>query len=152
MKKILFVALAMFIYSMAYSQDEEIPEKVDNAFKLKYPKAKNVYWYSEDNNYKIEFDVLVNTYTAIYSKDGTWVETAKVISDTDVPGKVISAINKKYPECEISYAEYVENGKGEKYYRINSYTEEADYIINVTGEGTILSADKKASTYDPNEG
>lgn len=142
----------MFVHALAYTQEDELPAKVNNAFKLKYPKAKSVYWYFEDSIYKIEFEISSDTYTAIFSESGQWVETAKVISDFDVPATVIAAINKKFPGSEISYAEYVENGKGEKYYRINSYTEDADYIINVTGEGTILNAEKKLSSFDYNEG
>ncbi len=151
MKKILFIILAIFFNTWANTQDDELPAKVNEAFNLKYPKAKNVYWDLEDNNYKIEFEIFPDTYTAFFSETGKWFETAKIISDPDIPEKAVTAINKEYPDFEIYYSEYVENQKGEKFYRINSYAEDADYTINVTGEGIILNTEKKVSAYDSNE-
>lgn len=148
MKRILIILLAGLIIVPAFTQDNELPAKVDEAFKTKYPKAKSVYGYSEENNYKIEFEISQDTYTAIYSESGNWIETAKIISDSEVPAKAISTINKKHQDIQISYAELIENSKAEKYYRLNCYTDEADYIINVTAEGTILHTEKKINTYE----
>ncbi len=152
MKKTIFVLIAMFISSMAFSQDGELPSKVDNALNAKYPEAKNKTWNLEGNNYKIEFEELSETYTVIYTDNGIWVETAKIISDSDLSEKALEAINKKYPGTDIFYSELVENAKGEIFFRVNTYTNDADYIINVTEEGSILKVEKKESSFDLNEG
>ena len=151
MKKIVFPLLAALISTCIYSQDEELPSKVDNAFKLKYPDAKNVYWYTVEDGYGLEFEISTDTYTATYSENGSWIETAKVISDSDVPFEVVNAVRKKYPHVDISYAEKVETAKEEKYYRLNCYSEDADYIIDVSAEGTILHTNKSVNNYDFDE-
>jgi hypothetical protein len=148
MKKILLFLLAGLLFAPVFAQDDELPSKVNEAFKTKYPKAKSVYGFADNNNYKIEFEIAHDTYTAIYSENGNWIETSKVISDDEVPAKAVSALNKKYQGIEISYAELVESAKDGKFYRVNCYTDEADYIINVTTEGTVLNTEKKSNTYD----
>ncbi len=117
MKKILCIIIAMCLNTLAFTQDDKLPSKIDDIFKAKYPKAKNVNWISDSDNYKIEFELSSNSYTAIYSIIGIWIETSKSISNSEIPVKVSSIINKKYPDSEISYAEFVENAKGEKFYR-----------------------------------
>ena len=151
MKKLLFITLFVMLYSVAYSQIDELPEKVDNSFKTKYPGAKNVYWDQDNDNYRIEFEISSDTYNAIYTGSGGWIETAKIISDTEIPANVISAVSKSYPECSISYAEYIETGKGEKFYRVNSFTDEADYKINIDSNGKILSTDINKYDYELDE-
>ena len=96
MKKTFFSLLAALICTSVFTQDEELPAKVGNVFKLKYPEAKSIYWYPTENCYKIEFEISQDTYTAIYSENGNWIETAKVISDSEVPDKAIQAVKKTY--------------------------------------------------------
>lgn len=148
MRKIILILLAGLLICPVFAQDDELPAKVNETFKTKYPKAKSVYSYSDGESYKIEFEISPDNYTAIFSENGTWVETAKVIPDNDVPTKAVSAINKKYEDIQISYAELVETAKSGKFYRLNCYADDADYIINVTTEGTIQNATKVVNSYD----
>lgn len=148
MKYILLIVLVGLLLSPAFGQDDELPSNVDHAFKAKYPKAKSVYGYPEENIYKIDFEISNKNYTAIYAEDGTWIETSSLIPDDEVPAKVVSAINKAYQDIEISFSELVEHPKEGKFFRINCYTDDADYVINVTSEGTILHSEKKINTYD----
>lgn len=149
MKKTLFISLFVLISTIVFSQYDELPSAVDNAFKEKYPKAKNVDWYFEDNNYRIEFELKLTNHIAIFSEEGTWIESVTTVSD--VPVKVTKGLNKKYPDHEISNAEYVETNKGEKYYRINSYDDNADYLIRISPEGVIIDNKKIADYSDDSE-
>lgn len=142
MKKV-FIFLIMCIATMAYAQDEETPMCVKEAFKTKFPGAKNVYWYPEETRCRIEFDLLADSYIVIYSKTGEWLETGKIVSDMEIPAIVTSSVKKKYPNCQISFAEMVVNKKGESFYRINSFNCDADLMINVNEDGKIISTEEK---------
>ncbi len=141
--------LAIFIGTMAFAQDDELPAEISKAFNAKYVDAQNIIWDITDNMYEIEFEIGTFSYTTFFSNSAEWVETAKIISDMEVPAAAINAINKKYPESDIVYAEFVENNKNEKFFRLNTMNEKGDYVINVTSEGKILSS--KEQITDPEE-
>lgn len=138
--------LALLIGSMVFAQDEELPAEISKAFKAKYVDAQNIIWDIIDNTYEIEFEIGSFSYTSFFSNSAEWIETAKIISDMDVPTTAINAINKKYPESEIVYAEFVENNKNEKFFRLNTFNEKGDYVINVTSEGIILSSKEQINS------
>ena len=143
MKKQLIILL-LLIGSMAYSQNDTIPICVKDAFKTKFPGAKNIYWYHEHGHCRIEFDLLSDSYIVLYTETGEWIETGKIISDLEIPAIINSAVKKKYPKCQISFAEMVVNKKGESFFRINSFNCDSDLVINVNDEGKIISIEEIA--------
>jgi hypothetical protein len=140
----------MIIGFIALAQIEELPAKIGKAFYAKYPEATNVLWLLNEKHYEIDFEISPDSYTTIYSEDGKWMETAKMILDIEVPDEAIDAVIIKYPNHEISYAEFVEKVNGEKFYRLFCSNENAFFIINVTVDGIILYTDKKVSATDFN--
>jgi hypothetical protein len=129
--------------TLVLAQEDPLPEKVNNSFYAKYPKADYVSWYADDFTCRIDFEIVPDNYTATYTKDGAWLETSQIISDQDIPQAVLSVITGQYPESELSYAEYIENNNNEKYYRINVYSENAFTTISLTGDGKILTKEEE---------
>lgn len=113
---LVFMLLAISI--IAKTQESDLPEKIENSFKAKYPMAKVDNWIFEDNTYSFEFYLKSSMYTAVFNPDGSWQETSEVISDTDIPGLLKDYINKTYPAAKISYTEKVDCFDGNKYIRV----------------------------------
>ncbi len=140
MKRLILVC-ALLLSIIAIAQNDELPSKVSDVFGKQYPNARSINWYAENDNYKIEFDMGSDSYTALYSAAGTWIETGKVISDAEIPPAVVNAFNKKYAGSEISFAELVETVNKETFYRINAYSDDEYYIITAKQSGEIVKVE-----------
>ena len=140
--KNIHLILAVLICTMTFAQEEPLPHEISDSFYAKYPKAKYVSWYNEDDNYKIDFEISGDSFTAIFTIDGSWIETGKIISDLEIPDAVLSSIEKEFPDNEISYGEFVENNTGEKFYKISVYSDEEYHTINLTPDGKIMHVEE----------
>ncbi len=134
--------LAMLICTMTFAQEEPLPNEISDSFYAKYPKARYVSWYNDGDNYKIDFEISSDSFTAIYTNDGSWTETGKIISDLEIPDAVLSSIDKEFPDNEISYGEFIENNTGEKFYRISVYSDDNYYTIGLTPDGKIIHVEQ----------
>jgi len=140
--KNIHLILAMLICTMTFAQEEPLPNEINDSFYAKYPKAKYISWYNDGDNYKIDFEILSDNFTALFSNDGSWMETGKIISDLEIPDAVLSSIEKEFPDNEISYGEFIENNTGGKFYRISIYSDEDYYTINLTSDGKIMHVEE----------
>lgn len=132
----LLTLLSLGLY--VFSQDLQLPEPVKASFEGKYAKARHLEWYMDDEKYILEFEIASNSYTAIYEKDGKWLETGLVISDFDIPVPVTNSMKQKCPASNISYTEKVERSNGEIFYRIHCFNKESDYLLSIAPEGKIV--------------
>ena len=147
MKTLLILPLLVLFCIPAHTQYDNMPEVLDQAFYEKYPDAESAYWYLDDDYYRIEFELALDSYSALFTQQGKWYETAKVISDSEVPAKVLSAVSVKCPDCELSYCEWVEKENNESFYRMNSYTDNAYFVMDINREGALISSQKQAINY-----
>ena len=136
------MVLFALISITGYSQTE-LPAEVDQAFRNKFSTAKDIQSCKENNLYSIEFILKNDYYTAVFDQSGTWIETARIISDMEVPAPVISAAKKIYPNMFVSFTESVETMNSEKFLRVHGCTEGAEIIVNITKEGKIISTQEK---------
>ena len=140
--KNIHLILAVLICTMTFAQEEPLPHEISDSFYAKYPKAKYVSWYNDGDNYKIDFEISSDNFTALYTNDGLWMETGRIISDLEIPDAVLSSIDKKFPDNEISYGEFIENNTGEKFFRISIFSDESYYTISLTPDGKILHVEQ----------
>ena len=102
------------------AQDNQLPQQVDKAFHEKYAGSKMDDWWLEDSlKYYIGFTLKGQSYTALFNAEGTWKETAEMISDMDMPQCVGDYIKKSFPSGRINYCEWVESPGQAKYLRVN---------------------------------
>jgi len=104
----LVIAMAFGLMSFA-GGDDTAPEKVLNAFKIKFPTATNVEWEKEnEKEWEAEFKMNGKEYSANFGADGTWMETEYEIDVKDLPAKVKATLDSQFKGYEIEGAERVE--------------------------------------------
>ena len=145
MKLLIIMLMAMLTTTMAEGQDP-LPQAVDQAFKSRFSKAKDVSWFREYACYVFEFEIPPEMYSAAFDESGNWIETARIINDMDVPSPVNNLVKKQYPKMIVSYTETVETSKSEKFFRVHGCSDGAEHTINITKEGKILSSRDKEFT------
>ncbi len=143
MWKSMFLLSFLLAIVPLHGQEKQLPVEIRNSFEKKFPTARNLDWYFENNSYLLEFEMSSDAYAVSYDSTGKWIETGIVISDMDIPEVVKSAINQKCPKHVISYSEKMENAKGEKFFRVHCYNENADFTFNVNSSGKVLGFEKK---------
>ena len=137
------ILIATSLYLSA--QETELPRDVQAAFKSKYPDQPIDSWNAGDGQYSLDFYRGGTMFTAVFKEDGTWMETAEIISDMDLPATVQDYIKKNYAQGSISYSERVERNDKSRFLRINLDFKDASYIIQSNLDGTNISA-RKAGT------
>ncbi len=133
------------------AQDLPVPEAVDQAFKVKFSNAKSIYWTQNSEQFIVEFEMGPEAYSAVFDKDGNWVETSRIIPDSEIPAAVINSVKKAYQGIIICYGEIVENAKRDKHYRIHGQLDNTEYKLDLTPEGKVLSVVEKEFFYKQNE-
>ena len=132
-KSILTVLSILFFSTLTFAGTP--PAEVQKAFEQKFAKATNIKWAKENSKeWEAEFTLDGTKVSANFSNDGTWVETEKEISVSELPSKVSASIKQQNPNCEIVSAYKIESAtKPTKY--------EADIKTGKTKKELILFED-----------
>jgi uncharacterized membrane protein YkoI len=91
---------------------KEMPQAVLEAFQKAYPKAKDVK-YSEEKAmdgkmaYEVEFKEAGKEFEAVYSAEGTLIETEQEIKTAELPDAIVQAIRKAHPQAMLKEAEKI---------------------------------------------
>ena len=145
MKKV-FMLLLVAITAMKslLASDEKIKLGVLNAFKKKFPDAKEVSWQVNDNNYKVAFTYYGAWMSAYYNGSGELLGVTRNISSLQLPLYLQNSLREKFAEYWITNVVEESNKKGYSYYiTIN----DADYkivLLSKYGSGwTLYSKQQK---------
>jgi hypothetical protein len=137
MKKILICALVCYS-SIAFSQGDNLPDKVQLTFQTKYPNSKLDNWSNKDELFYFEYYLKNELYTSVFDVDGQWQETSAVISDFDIPVPLKDFCKKNYPEGEILYTEKVEKPNSLNFYRTYLSYEDSEIVLQLNSDGKTV--------------
>src|SRR6476619_1919308 len=88
-KTILLFALLITLGAVkSFAQIRKVPAEVTDAFKAKYPDAKNVEWKDKVTSFQADFKLNDAEMTTDFSPKGEWQETAKKMDYDALPGAV----------------------------------------------------------------
>jgi len=90
MKKqfVAFIAVLLLTASAGFSQLRKIPADVTEAFKTKFPAAKNVSWNDKITAFEASFNEEDATLRASFSSKGEWKKTEKEWTGTTMPAAI----------------------------------------------------------------
>ena len=121
------------IYSCSFAGTP--PAAVQKTFEQKFPKATNVSWGKENKKeWEAEFTIDGSKISANFTNEGTWVETEKKITVSELPKAVSDAIQKQYPDWKITEADKTETAK-------NGVIYEADIKSGTQKKGVAFKED-----------
>jgi len=145
------LALTVLMAPGARAQDklklDEIPKKVMDALKARFPKAEIHKWTKEkegaDVVYDIEFKENGRKCEADIKEDGTYINFEREIAAKDLPKAVVEAVEKKYPKATMKEVMEITEvkGKDEKLegYEITLETADKKSVeVTVAPDGKIL--------------
>ncbi len=144
MKKFIIIGLVLSGW-IAGAQEVYPPAEVSNSFASKYPKAEDVYWYEDVIPYEVSFFNNDATHNGLFDEKGTWLETRTFYSIEDLNPKIVSACEQKFPDAELSTAEFIET-QTESFFEITMETNAISYLIKIKADGKIT--DVKKTSYD----
>ncbi len=130
--------IAAMISAVAFGNNTKVPDNVSTAFSNKFPGAEDVNWKKEFNKFEVEFTQKNETIIALFSKDGSWIETATYIDVEDLPAKTIKEIELYYEKGFISSIRKAVDFRKNNFYRVTVETGEAFYFLKVDEEGDII--------------
>lgn len=136
MKKL--VLLTVLISTFAFGNDVTVPDNVSSAFNKKYPKAEDVNWSKEFNNYQVEFTHKNTPMTALFNMEGDCVETATYIQKDELPEKTLEEIDWYYTNALIISSRKAKDYKSANFYRVTVETGDAFFFLKVDEEGDII--------------
>jgi len=137
MKTLNLVLIALFATTIVTAQDlkqSEVPGTLLANFQKEHPKATDVEWEKEMDNYKVEFDQDNYEHEIWYSASGAMVKMEQDITETMLPQAVAATINSKYSGYKIDDCEKLtENNKTTYKVELEKGTDEKDVIFNEAG-------------------
>jgi hypothetical protein len=141
MKTLVIILFGLMVCPL-YAQDDILPANIDEAFRVKYPKASDLEWRLEGDLYIMEFYRGGTMYTGVFNNNGDWIETAEVIADTDIPMAVQNYIKSKYPDSAVSYSEKVEAAGNKSFYRVNLEDPNGTFVVKSDLTGGNIQLEK----------
>jgi len=143
------ILLAGFVFNgTASSADEkEIPKKVMDALKAKFPKAEIHKWTKEKEGdavvYDIEFKENGRKCEADIKEDGTYVNYEREIAAKDLPKAVTDAVEKKYPKATMKEIMEIMEVKGkddklEGYEIVLVTADKKEVEVTIAPDGKVL--------------
>ncbi len=106
-----FLILMILSGSVAAQQIEQdaVPEAVQKAFESEYPDAKIKGWEIVNERLVANTKIDGQNAKAVFSPDGSWIETIYEISGKEMPGRISSWIDQQYAGSRIVLAQYRED-------------------------------------------
>lgn len=109
MMVILMASLASFAQK---TKEQNVPQVIKNAFLQKFPKAKEVKWDKEGNNFEASFDLNDVDNSVLFNKEGKIVETEIEIKVNQLPKNAIQYLNNNYKNQKVKEAAKIVTEKG----------------------------------------
>ena len=145
MKKLFFISsLALVLFTnKAIAQDvrqNQVPSMIVNNFQKSFPKAFDVEWEIEGENYKVEFEtgLLGKHHDAWYNKKGKLIRYKKEIAKSELPQKVQAKINSDYKMYRLKDVEQITQGNN-TIYKVELKSLSQDWKVVFDTKGNVLS-------------
>jgi len=132
----------------ASSADEkEIPKKVMDALKAKFPKAQIDKWTKEKEGDAVVYDIEIKENgrkcEADIKEDGTYVNYEREIAAKDLPKAVTDAVEKKYPKATMKEIMEIMEVKGkedklEGYEIVLVTADKKEVEVTIAPDGKVL--------------
>ncbi len=138
----LIIPLALFSCGKRIEK-QKAPDKIQQAFKEKFPKATDVEWVmAPDSSWKAEFKMDRKKYSAKFKADGQWQETEYQIEVVELPDIIKENVDTMFDDYDILKAEVSETSRG-KLYELNLKNRNTSVGAFFTEDGIYMDQEKE---------
>lgn len=136
----LFMAASLLMAAQACSVN--VPKDVKDAFAKKFPTVKWEKWSKEnDKTLEAEFVLDGKTVSALFSLDGTWMETEEEIAVDVLPQEVKATLEAKFAKMTVKECEKVTKSNSSLTYELEIKTAEGVKEVVFNPQGEILKVE-----------
>ena len=137
----LTLAIAISTLS-AFAGEEEVSQKVINAFKSEFNNAGDVSWTATNEYYKAAFTFNGKHVFAYYNTDGELLALTRYMSSEDLPLNLLNPLKKKYSEYWISDLFEVAKTESTVYF-VTLENADTKLILKASGNGWVVHQKEK---------
>jgi len=142
MKKIIVLISAFSLTSfMGFTQviaPEKVPADVGQAFAKKCPQATDIKYEMGKKYYEVSYKENGVVMSANFNSSGEWMETETIITESDLPEKVLTSATGSFPDYKITQVSKVESSDKVVYYEMYLKTNKQGYDVTFSPEGVVL--------------
>ncbi len=134
-----------------YGQESKVPAQVKAKFKVLHPKADEVKWDVEENDYEVTFESEDDVdMSLLFNAKGNIIETETEIEEDDLPAAIKSSLENNFKGWELGETtKIVRDGKTTYETELEKGEKKIDVIF--TPEGTIIKKTEKKEDGEENE-
>ena len=116
--------------------ESQVPSVIVNNFKKEFPKASDVEWERQGDQYNVEFEIgWFTDYEAWFTETGKIIRFTEDISERDLPEAIKNAIKTQYKGYRIDDVEKItENGVETYKVEIEKGDDERNLVFSTNGE------------------
>lgn len=110
MKTLKILAFTLLASSAVMAQDlriADVPNNLKEALEKEYPKATDVEWEKELENYKVEFEINRQDHEIWYNASAQILKKEQEISETELPKAIRDAIKSSYAGYRVDDVEKI---------------------------------------------
>ncbi len=150
MKKLFVIVLVMLVGTV-YGQESKVPSQVKAKFKILHPKADEVKWDVEENDYEVTFESEEDVdMSLLFDAKGNIIETETEIEEDDLPDAIKSSVENNFKGWELEEAaKIVRNGKTTYEAELEKDEMKIDAIF--TPDGKLVRKIKKVEEVESGE-
>jgi uncharacterized membrane protein YkoI len=146
MKHFFIVILWMGLYPLATEAQEieaaKVPAVVLAEFQKMYPDAAKTKWEMDDANYEASFKMDKKCWSAVFDKDGKFVESDVEIKVSELPQLVVQSIEKEFPGAKIEEPEKTTLSDGKTVYEFELEKDKKEFEVQISANGKIISKEE----------
>ena len=146
MKKLIVLISDFFLISlMGVTQiiaPEKVPADVGQAFAKKCPGATDIKYEMDKKDYEVSYKENGVVMSANFNSDGEWLETETIISESDLPERVLNSAAESFVDFKITQVSKVESKDKVVYYEMYLKTNKKGYDVKFSPEGVVLKKTK----------
>lgn len=125
-------------YNNTLNRDTVVEGVLLQNFKQNFNDARDIEWQTNDEIYKVEFEIQDRDFRAYYDKDGNLLLYKQDIHEGALPSTVKKAAKATYPKYRFGDTDKIVKGT-QTFYKIEMEFGERDVTIYVVSDGTILN-------------
>jgi len=116
--------------------ESQVPSVIVNNFKKQFPKAGDIEWERQGNQYNVEFEIgFFTDYEAWYTASGELIRYSEEIPNSKLPADIKQAIKNQFEEYRIDDAKkFVENNVETYYVEIEKGKNEQNLVFSKDGK------------------
>jgi hypothetical protein len=150
--KNLVIAL-LFVSFTAFAQQVNIPKTAKDSFSKLYPKAVEVKWDKENQDYEASFKFNGKDMSVIFDKDGKVQETETTIEISQLPKSVEKYVMDNFKEYKITGAAKIIKANGEEIFEaeVTKGKDKKDLFFDANGKPEKKDVNKESENENENE-